>query len=224
MFHYFTYHSSIVNMYPFITPTTISLSGISGAGKTFWVRRLIQNLDLMFEPCPVKVMYAYNVWQNIFSEMEKEHDFINFVEGLPTENDLENLLDNNPQCLILDDMMLECLNNARIERLFTQGSHHRNLTVIFLNQNAFCQGKNARNINLNTHHMILFKNPRDTQQIKLLGRQLGFGKCLEEAYVDALSEKYGYLCIDMSPHSEDLHRMRTNIFPSEDTVVYIPKK
>ena len=211
-------------MYPFETPTTISLSGISGAGKTFWVRFLIQNIDKMFDPPPQKVMYAYNVWQKMFSEMEKEHDFIHFIQGIPTENDLENLLNNEPQCLVLDDMMLECVNNPRIERLFTQGSHHRNLTVLFLNQNVFCQGKNARNISLNTHHMILFKNPRDIQQIKSLARQLGFGKCLEEAYADALSEKYGYLVVDMSPHSEDAHRLRTKIFPTEDCIVYTTKK
>ena len=211
-------------MYPFETPTTISLSGISGAGKTYWVRRLIQNIDKMFVPKPQKVMYACNVWQKLFSEMEKEHDFIHFIEGVPTENDLENLLNGEPQCLILDDMMLECVNNPRIERLFTQTSHHRNLTVLFLNQNAFCQGKNARNISLNTHHMVIFKNPRDVQQIKTLGRQLGLGKCLEEAYADALSERYGYLVVDMSPHSEDNYRLRTKIFPEEDCVVYISKK
>ena len=210
-------------MFPFETPTTISLSGISGAGKTYWVRRLLQNIDSMFNPRPQKVLYAYNVWQDMFSEMENEHDFIQFIEGIPTENDLENLLNNEPQCLILDDMMLECVNNQRIEKLFTQGSHHRNLTILFLNQNTFCQGKNARNISLNTHHMILFRNPRDTQQIKTLGRQLGLGKCLEEAYADALSEKYGYLCIDMSPHSEDLYRLRTKIFPNEDCVIYTKK-
>ena len=93
-----------------------------------------------------------------------------------------------------------------------QGSHHRNLTVLFLNQNVFTQGKNARNIGLNAHHMILFKNQRDFQQIKSLGRQLGLGKCLEEAYADALSERYGYLVVDMSPHNEDAHRLRTKIF------------
>ena len=36
-----------VNLYSFESPTTIYLSGMSGAGKTFWVRRLIQNTDKM---------------------------------------------------------------------------------------------------------------------------------------------------------------------------------
>ena len=117
------------------------MSGISGAGKAFVVRRLIQHIDKMLDPSPQKVTYAYNVWQKIFSEMEKEHDFVQFIEGVPSENDLENLSNNEPQCFILDDMMLECVNYLRIETLFTQGSHNRNLTVLFLNENVFLSGE-----------------------------------------------------------------------------------
>ena len=40
----------------------------------------------------------------------------------------------------------------------------------------FCQGKHSRTINLNTHILVLMKNPRDLSQIQCLARQTFVGK------------------------------------------------
>ena len=37
---------------------------------------------------------------------------------------------------------------------------------------CFCQGKFSRTISLNTNYLILFKNPRDNNQISVLARQM----------------------------------------------------
>ena len=37
------------------------------------------------------------------------------------------------------------------------------------------------------------------------------------------SKSYGYLVIDSSPHADSNYRLCTNIFPNEDSVVYVPK-
>ena len=42
-----------------------------------------------------------------------------------------------------------------------------------------------------------------------------------EAYEDATSEMYGYLIVDFDPKSSRDLRMRTNIFPGEETICYI---
>ena len=56
--------------------------------------------------------------------------------------------------------------------LFTKGSHHRNLSVIYIVQNLFHQGKGNRSISLNSHYLVLFKNPRDKLQILTLAKQM----------------------------------------------------
>ena len=55
--------------------------------------------------------------------------------------------------------------------LFTRGSHHRNLSVIYIVQNLFHQGKGSRSISLNSHYLVLFKNPQDELQILTLATQ-----------------------------------------------------
>ena len=39
--------------------------------------------------------------------------------------------------IVLDDLMSIAAKDPRINNLFTEGSHHRNLTVIALNQNMY---------------------------------------------------------------------------------------
>ena len=46
-------------------------------------------------------------------------------------------------------------------------------SMILILQNLFHQGKYNRDISLNSHYFILFKNPKDVGQIKVLGRPLG---------------------------------------------------
>lgn len=66
------------------------------------------------------------------------------------------------------------------------------------------------------------KNPRDVSQIQCLARQafLGRSQFLMQAYKYATSHPYGYLVLDLSPSGEEAYRVRTAVFPGEDTIVY----
>ena len=57
--------------------------------------------------------------------------------------------------------------DKRIADLFTKGSDHQNLSVIYIVQNIFQQGRETRNISLNARYIVLFKSPQDKQQICL---------------------------------------------------------
>jgi hypothetical protein len=89
----------------------------------------------------------------------------------------------------------------------------------------FPKNKHARTISLNSHYMILFKNPRDAGQFATLARQMypSGSKFAIEAFKDATEAPFGYLLIDMKPDTDEKHRLRTNIFPGELTCVYIKK-
>ena len=213
-------------MYPFEACTTIAVSGTTGSGKTTWVYELLKHRDQMFdgEP-PVRILYCYGIHQPLYEEMQKFIPSMTFKEGLPTPEDVDELTsDRKHSILLIDDLMEQAVKSSEVELLFTRGSHHRRMTVIYINQNQFNQGKNARSINLNTHYLILLRNPRDVFQIQILGKQVFPGKSqsVVEAYKDCTSQPYGYLVLDLSPHTSEEHRLRTKIFPGERTIVYLP--
>ena len=171
-------------------------------------------------------MYCYGVHQKLFEEMEKDlGDFIHFHRGLPSQEQIEQFTPNSAHRLIvIDDLVSEVTKSQTMQDLFCQFCHHRNLSVMFITQNLFQQGKCARTIALNTHYIILLKNMRNRSQISHLGRQLFPGKShmLDEVYEDCMKEPYSYLVVDTSPHSQDENRLHMHIFPGECPVVYSP--
>jgi len=180
----------------------------------------------MFDNPPQKVLYCYGMYQPLFDVMERELPFITFHDGVPSEEDLNALADNSVcNLVVLDDLMGSVTSSPDMENLFVKGMHHRHLSLIYLNQNLYCKGKHSRTINLNTHISVLMKNPRDVSQLQCLGRQafLGKGAFLMDAYKDATSIPYGYLVLDFSPSGREDYRVRTKVFPEEDTVIYRSK-
>ena len=81
-------------------------------------------------------------------------------------------------------------------------------------------------MSLNTHYIVLFKNPRDAGRVATLARQMypGKSKFLVEAYKDATTEPHGYLLIDLKQETDESYRIRTKIFPDDEMqYAYVPK-
>ena len=79
-------------------------------------------------------------------------------------------------------------------------------------------------MSLNSHYLVLFKNPRDSLQITTLARQMypGKSKFLLEAFQDATQKPHGYLLIDLKPETNDEERVRTDILDRQRQIVYRP--
>ena len=127
--------------------------------------------------------------------------------------------------VVIDDLMHELSNDQRMTNLFTKGSHHRNLSVIFILQNMFHRGKELRDMSLNSHYLVVFKSRRDGSQVNHLARQMfpGHVKYMQEAFEDATKRPYGYLFCDLKPETPTDFRLRTNIFPGETQYAYVRK-
>ena len=202
----------------FESPSTWIISGMTGSGKSSWLYKLLKQKQAMFQDPPKKIIYCYSIWTKLFDDMERDLD-IDFVQGMPCPDKIKEIFDGEHHIICLDDLQHEVANSREAEKLFTQLSHHNNLSVVYLNQNLYYQGRCARTLNLNTADTVLLKNPRNTQQVALLGRQLGMGSALKSAYLDATSKPYGYLVVDLSPKSDEKYRLRSNVFPEESPVV-----
>jgi hypothetical protein len=115
-------------------------------------------------PPPQRIIWCYGQWQPSYFDMMKTMPGIEFNEGIPEDIDNGDYLDvSKRNLIILDDLMAQSGKDKRIADLFTKGSHHRNLSIIYIVQNIFHQGKEMRNISLNAHYIVLFKSPRDKQ-------------------------------------------------------------
>ena len=210
---------------PFHHPTTILIAGPTFSGKTTFVKRLIRTR--MIQPPPQRIIWIYK-------EQDDKAELEAMAREFPTiqfHSDLDNsIFDSiNPterNLVILDDVMSEAGDSKSVAKLFTQGSHHRNMTVVFLLQNLFHQAKQMRNISLNTHYMVLYKNPRDQGQIRSLSYQMypTEKNFLADAFADATATPHSYLLLDLHPETPEHLRVRARIFPGEQTQVFVPRE
>ena len=184
----------------FKVPANFYISGQTQSEKSYFVRKLLHYLNELFHPVPTKVVYCYGEYQKEFDELKE----VDFIEGFP--GDLKQLTQgHDPTLLILDDLMSECSKDQRVSDLFTRGSHHKGISVLYLTQNLFPPGKLSRTISLNSHYIIVFKNPRDTLEIATLAKQMfpGRSQYLMDSFRDATKKPFSYLLIDCHPQTPE---------------------
>ena len=154
---------------------------------------------------PTWILYCYGIYQPLFDEMERNVPTFTSKQGLPSAEELDEFTaDRRHKLIVIDDLMHRVVQDKVMELLFTQGTHHRCVSVILITQNLYPGGKHTRTIALNMWYTILMKNLRDVSQVGILGRQLypGRGKAFLKAYEDAVGSKEDYLIVDTSPHGD----------------------
>ena len=116
--------------------------------------------------------------------MQDQIEDIEFLPCLEFEmiKNLENFL------LVFDDSCEEIYQKEFV-KLAVSG-RHKKVNWIFSN-NLFHQSEWSRTIDLTTTHIILFKPPRDVQQIDVFGRQLNNTEFIRDCYKKATNEGFG---------------------------------
>lgn len=202
-------------------PFTAILAGPTSSGKSSLIFQLLKHRAEMIN-CEMKeVIYCLPPGQKIKTPAFIRNDQkVKFHSGIP---DIAKITDGQPRLMVLDDLMSDV--NTEIMDLFCRGSHHQNISCIFIVQNIFFGGsKLFRTISLNSHYLLLTKNPRDRNQISTLATQLcpENSAGLKAAFHDATKKPYSYLLFDTSQGCCDTIRYRTNIFPNDNprNIVY----
>ena len=132
---------------------------------------------------------------------------IEFVKEIPTALEQDSYFDLNKRNLIVfDDQMIDASKDKRMVNLFIRSSHHCNLSVIYIVQNLFHQGKGSRSISLSSHYLVLFKNPRDKLQILTLAKQMYPGQkdFFLNQYEETVKRPFGYMLIDLKITTQDI--------------------
>lgn len=211
----------------FECPATCIVAGASGSGKSTFLFELLKNGNSMFTKIPKKIIYCYSTYQPLFDDMKQHVENIEFFEGLPTKEDMDMWsLEMDFKILVIDDLAQKASESVDIVNLFTIYSHHHNFSVFFVVQNLFTGGKYFRTISYNSHYFVLFNSKRNILQVQTLATQMSPGETsyFMDAYRKATQKKYGYLIVDISPHTDQLYKLRTDIFPQQTLIVFRPEK
>ena len=204
-------------------PYSITLSGVSGSGKTTWTLNFLKHHHVLVTRTPKHLIWLYGVAQpELFDEIKRHFSgSCEFISGFP-ENFYSYVEKRKEECIIcIDDLMQDIANSGELSKLFTRGRSHLGCSIILLMQNIFPKGGETRTISLNTQYQALFKNPRDSLQVSILARQLlpSKSRYFIEAYRNATSRPFGYLFCDFTQETPDEVRYRTNIFPHERPII-----
>lgn len=198
-------------------PFCFLLAGPTSSGKSTFIKKFLHERDDLIDSYIHEVIYCLPEDQLV----DESIPYTQLHRGIP---DINMFKDLKPRLVIIDDLMSEIDSN--VVQLFSRGSHHFNISVMFVLQNIFNQTKGTRDISLNSHYIVLFKNPRDKQQINVLARQMcpENTRYITESYKEATDKPYGYLLFDLRQTTPELYRLRTNIFTSDHprNIVYVP--
>lgn len=199
-------------------PANILIAGPSGSGKTTFMKHLLERRDQLIHPNVKKIHWFYSEWQQMYEHMRELYG-VEFHKGLPSEEMFEKECPNS--IVIIDDQMSDL--GKEVENIFTKKSHHSHVTVIVIIQNLF--NKNLRTMSINSHCIVLLKNPRDQSIVTNLAKQMypTNARFLQKAYSDATQKPYSHLVIDLHQETPEYARIRANIFSTDEQYVYQPE-
>ena len=198
---------------------TLVVAGPSQSGKTSFVLKLLDQRDVIFKSKTNRVIWCYGIYQAKLNALLQSKGFIlhsNIIE----EKDIEPY-----DIVVLDDLINESKNSQHVTAMFTRAAHHKPCFIIFIMQNLFPPGKDARTRSLNTHYYTILKNPRDKSQIELLLRQIlpRQPKTLIDIFDAATEKPHSYLFLDLTQECPEEYRFRSNIF-QKPMIIYRPTK
>ena len=188
----------------------IFLSGPSGCGKTTFIMDLVKNLgDVCVSP-PSKIIYFYKEWQPKFSDIQSMLG-INFIED--NDSIIEQIKEFDTSALVIFDDMLNSTNLKAVAQLFTVYGRHLNLSLAFLTQRLFNNNEFFRQISQNCDYMCIFKNPRNSMEIRTLAQQIT-PRTLEllDIYQKATKGPYSYILINLTQEGLQQLKYVNNMF------------
>ena len=193
------------------------LSGPSRCGKTFFVADLLQNLPTISKDPASFVIYVYKSWQWKFDEMK--HLVHVFIED--DEKVVENIKTyaTGKSVLVVFDDMINSKSLSTLAPLFTVHGRHMNMSLVFLTQRMFVNDEYFRQISQNCDYFIVFKNPRNSSEIRTLAQQITPRSLhLIKIYIEATKDPFSYLFINLTQECEPELKYLSQLFSKDNSV------
>ena len=192
------------------------LSGPSGCGKTTLMVDLIKNMNKIAMQPPKIVVYYFKTWQSKFDMLKNEYG-VTFMED--NETMIEQLKRLQSPALVIFDDMINSDNLRHIAQLFTVYGRHLDLSLAFLSQRLFNNNEFFRQISQNSDYLAVFKNPRNSMDIRILGGQMTpKSDGLIQVYKKATVKPYSYLFINLTQEAIPQLMFVNDLFSSDHVV------
>lgn len=221
-------------------PFSMSISGPSQCGKSEFIFNLIKFRSDVVTADYKRIIYCqsncYSVKNvELINRLRSEFEPLEVVTGLPDINELQLTFNNEPALLILDDLMSEIVNSKKMVDIATVHSHNYNLSVIFVLQNFYAQGKFSITLQRNSQYKVIFYNRADVLERRSLSNQLAgsanfFTKCYDYLMDQFPQSPSFYILIDAHNRSQiNFFYCRSHIFPEVHNgditpVIFFPNK
>ena len=135
-------------MITFRHPTTILIAGPTHAGKTFVFEQILEHH--LIQPSISRVIYVFGEHAPNLADLKHLYPTIEYVQGMKNFLDILPTIEADERNLVVLDEQMSEAGKLETSKLFTNGSHHRNITVVYIVQNVFDKGKVHRTISLNS--------------------------------------------------------------------------
>ena len=146
---------------------------------------------------------------------------VTFVED--SDMIIERIKEFDNSAFVIFDDMLNSDNLKSVAQLFTVHGRHLNLCLAFLTQRLFNNNEYFRQISQNSDYMCIFKNPRNSMEIRTLANQIT-PKTLEllDIYRKATKQPYSYILINLTQEGLPQLKYINNLFSNKHVVnVYV---
>ena len=156
-------------------------------------------------------VHVYKVWQSKFDEMKTVVDL--FVED--NENVIQQIKEValGQRIFVIFDDLINSKSLIDIATLFTVDGRHMNMSMGFLSQRMFVNNEYFRQISQNCDYFCVFKNPRNSSEIRALAQQLTPGSLdLIEIYKEATKSPFSYLFINLTQECNIKVKYLSNLF------------
>ena len=193
------------------------ISGPSRCGKTFYVSELLENIESFAKEPPETIVYVYKIWQSKFDEMKTVVDL--FVED--NENVVQQIKEVSigQRIFVIFDDLINSKSLVDIATLFTVDGRHMNMSMAFLSQRMFVNNEYFRQISQNCDYFCVFKNPRNSSEIRTLAQQLTPGSLgLIEIYKEATKSPFSYLFINLTQECNIKVKYLSHLFNENHSV------
>ena len=199
----------------------VFISGPSRCGKTFFISKLLENIETFAKEPPETILYIYKVWQSKFDEMKSVVN--GFIED--NENIIQQIkgISHGQRIFVIFDDMINSKSLEDIATLFTVDGRHMNMSMVFLTQRMFVNNEYFRQISQNCDYFCVFKNPRNSSEIRTLAQQLTPGSLsLIEIYKEATRSPFSYLFINLTQECDSNVKYISHVFDENHSLkVYL---
>ena len=166
-------------------------------------------MDIFCKSPPKITTLVYKVFQPIYLDLNVDY------LRMDCDNLKEKLLElaRGESMLVIFDDLINSSSLPNIANLFVVDGRHSNLSMIFLSQKLFIKNDYFRQISQNSDYYMLFKNPRNSQEIQTLSHQMTPGKKhLLTYYKEATKNPFSYLFINLTQECKERVKYLSHLF------------